>query len=149
MTTNNSQQHMEEWFAHMPQSGISEHLSPTFISCDWAKKTATIAFPVSPWQLNPQRVLHGGFTATAIHFTMELLVAYFAKGIEVSQISSGISYQKPIFKGDTFHVVARLQSQRNDVFHLQGEAIIPERGALASSATAIYSANTPKKGGVL
>lgn len=145
--TNNSQQHMEHWFANMTKSGIGAQLSPALISCDWAKKTVVFAFPVAPWQLNPQRVLHGGFTATALQFTMESLAQYYGEDSHIMPISADISYQKPIFKGDVFHAVVRLVSQRDGVFHLQGEAIVPERGTLASSASAIYSVS--KKGGAL
>ncbi|WP_317855150.1 hotdog fold domain-containing protein [Chakrabartyella piscis] len=148
MNTQSSQSHMEKWFLEMtaPNSpycnkGIGAKFQPTFVSCDLQTKTVTLAYSVMDWQLNPHKSMHGGLTATAIQFTMELLGLYFTNGKKVALISAETAYQKPITIGKTIHVTVKITAQTNQIF-FHGGAYFADTNSLASSASGIFSLET-------
>lgn len=142
--TNFSQMDMETWFLKMTKptsrycaKGIGAKLMPTVVSCDFQNKTVVLAYKAMEWQLNPHKIMHGGLTATAIYFTMELLCGYFANTQKITLVSADTAYQKPIFAKDTYYVTAQLTGYGNTILQVRSEAI--SREVLASSATATYA----------
>lgn len=140
-----SQSHMEDWFLQMTAStspyctkGIGAKFCPTFVSCDFQKKSVTLAFDVNDWQLNPHHSMHGGLTATAIQFTMELLGLYFTNGAEITLISAETAYQKPIVSGKTVHITAEVTAHSQQIY-IRGGAYLADKHTLASSASGIFS----------
>ncbi|MGN1231756.1 MAG: PaaI family thioesterase, partial [Anaerotignum sp.] len=114
-----SQADMETFFhnAMQPGSEIKHHgviprMDPRFVSCDFEKGTVDMAYDVQEWELNPESIIHGGMTSTALDTTMGLLAHYYThlNAPTVVTVTMNVSFLKPIALGDTFHIKCQLDS---------------------------------------
>ena len=144
-----SQEHMEAFFrtAMLPESKIGRHgviprMEPRFVSCDFEKGTLDMAYPVMEWELNPEDILHGGITSTALDTSMGTLAHYYTQlsAPAVVTVTFNVSFLKPVQPTDTFHVISRLESLGRTLATVHGEIRLERDNILAGIATATFMA---------
>lgn len=144
-----SQEHMEAFLqtAMQPDSKLFHHgviprMQPRFVSCDFVKGMLEIAYPVQDWELNPEDILHGGITSTALDSTMGTLAHYYTHvtAADVVTVTFNISFLKPILPTDTFHVIAHLESLGRNLATIRGEIRLERENILAGTANATFMA---------
>lgn len=144
-----SQADMETFFhnAMQPGSEIKHHgviprMDPRFVSCDFTKGTIDIAYDVQEWELNPESIIHGGITSTALDTTMGMLAHYYThlNAPTVVTVTMNVSFLKPIALGDTFHVKCQLDSVGRTLATVKAEVRLERDDILACIATATFMA---------
>lgn len=144
-----SQADMEIFFhnAMQPGSEIKHHgviprMDPRFVSCDFEKGTIDIAYDVQEWELNPENIIHGGMTSTALDTTMGMLAHYYThlNAPTVVTVTMNASFLKPIALGDTFHVKCQLDSVGRTLATVKAEVRLERDDILACIATATFMA---------
>ncbi|MGN0135305.1 hotdog domain-containing protein [Anaerotignum sp.] len=144
-----SQADMETFFhnAMKPNSELKHHgviprMDPRFVSCDFEKGTVDMAFDVQEWELNPEDILHGGITSTALDTSMGMLALYYTHLIAptVVTVTMNVSYLKPITPGDTFHIQCQLDSVGRTLATVKAEVRLERDDILACIATATFMA---------
>lgn len=144
-----SQADMETFFhnAMQPGSEIKHHgviprMDPRFVSCDFEKGTIDIAYDVQEWELNPESILHGGMTSTALDTTMGMLAHYYThlSAPTVVTVTMNVSFLKPIALDDTFHVKCQLDSVGRTLATVKAEVRLERDDILACIATATFMA---------
>lgn len=144
-----SQADMETFFhnAMQPGSEIKHHgviprMDPRFVSCDFEKGTIDIAYDVQEWELNPENIIHGGMTSTALDTTMGMLAHYYThlNAPTVVTVTMNASFLKPIALGDTFHVKCQLDSVGRTLATVKAEVRLERDDILACIATATFMA---------
>lgn len=144
-----SQADMETFYqnAMKPGSEIKHHgviprMDPRFVSCDFEKGTLDIAYDVQEWELNPENIIHGGMTSTALDTTMGMLAHYYThlNAPTVVTITMNVSFLKPIALGDTFHVKCQLDSVGRTLATVKAEVRLERDDILACIATATFMA---------
>lgn len=144
-----SQADMETFFqnAMKPDSEIKHHgviprMDPRFVSCDFEKGTLDIAYDVQEWELNPENIIHGGMTSTALDTTMGMLAHYYThlNAPTVVTVTMNVSFLKPIALGDTFHIKCQLESVGRTLATVKAEVRLERDDILACIATATFMA---------
>lgn len=144
-----SQADMEAFFrdAMKPGSEIKHHgviprMDPRFVSCDFEKGTLDIAYDVQEWELNPENIIHGGMTSTALDTTMGMLAHYYThlNAPTVVTVTMNVSFLKPIALGDTFHIKCQLESVGRTLATVKAEVRLERDDILACIATATFMA---------
>lgn len=144
-----SQADMETFFrnAMKPDSEIKHHgviprMDPCFVSCDFEKGTIDIAYDVQEWELNPEDIIHGGMTSTALDTTMGMLAHYYThlNAPTVVTVTMNVSFLKPIALGDTFHIKCQLDSVGRTLATVKAEVRLERDDILACIATATFMA---------
>ena len=144
-----SQADMETFFqnAMKPDSeikhqGVIPRMDPRFVSCDFEKGTLDIAYDVQEWELNPENIIHGGMTSTALDTTMGMLAHYYThlNAPTVVTVTMNVSFLKPIALGDTFHVKCQLESVGRTLATVKAEVRLERDDILACIATATFMA---------
>ncbi len=144
-----SQADMETFFrdAMKPGSEIKHHgviprMDPRFVSCDFEKGTLDIAYDVQEWELNPENIIHGGMTSTALDTTMGMLAHYYThlNAPTVVTVTMNVSFLKPIALGDTFHIKCQLDSVGRTLATVKAEVRLERDDILACIATATFMA---------
>lgn len=140
-----SQPHMEEWFRMMtnPESavqayGVIPKMQPIFTSCDFEAGTLDMAYRVLDWELNPQKMLHGGITATALDSSVGALCHYYTYPQVLTTVTMDITFLKPVFLGDTFHIRAKMVSLGRTLATATGEVVLEREDTLAAVCRATY-----------
>lgn len=144
-----SQADMELFFqnAMQPNSELKHHgviprMDPRFVSCDFEKGTLEMAYDVQSWELNPEDMIHGGITSTALDTSMGMLCHYYThlSAPTVVTVTMNVSYLKPILLGDTFHVKCQLDSLGHTLATVKAEVRLERDDVLACIATATFMA---------
>lgn len=144
-----SQTDMETYFHNImkPNSEIKHHgvipkMDPRFVSCDFEKGTVDIAFDGLEWEMNPEQIVHGGITSTALDTTMGMLAHYYThlSAPTVVTVTMNITYLKPIQLGDTFHIKCQLDSLGRTLATVKAEVRLERDDILACIATATFMA---------
>lgn len=144
-----SQADMETYFhnAMKPNSEIKHHgvipkMDPRFVSCDFEKGTVDIAFDGLEWEMNPEQIVHGGITSTALDTTMGMLAHYYTRlsAPTVVTVTMNITYLKPIQLGDTFHIQCQLDSLGRTLATVKAEVRLERDDILACISTATFMA---------
>lgn len=144
-----SQADMETFFrnAMQPGSEIKHHgviprMDPRFVSCDFEKGTLDMAYDVQEWELNPEDIIHGGITSTALDTSMGTLAHYYThlSAPTVVTVTMNVSFLKPIQLGDTFHVKCQLDSVGRTLATVKAEVRLERDDILACIATATFMA---------
>lgn len=140
-----SQENMEMWLSQLGQAGnrISEHglveqMRPRFISCDFEKREACIAFDVYDWELNPGGSLHGGITVTGFDMSCGLLCHYYAKQHAITTVNLTTTFLKPILPGDTIYYHAKITSLGRTLMSVTAEARLARGNILAATASVTF-----------
>lgn len=140
-----SQENMRAWFAQMGSpdfplmgSGLLPLLKPRFVSCDFAKKAAVLAFDVKEWELNPEGGLHGGMIVTGFDISFGLLCHYFAKQQMISTVNITTTFLKPIRPEDTVYYHVQVTSLGHTLASMTAEARLGREDILAATATATF-----------
>lgn len=143
----NSQENMEQWLSQLghPDNPISNHgvlvhLEPHFVSCDFAKKEACIAFEALPWELNPGGSLHGGIIMTCFDVSFGLTCHYFAKQYQISTVNLTTTFLKPVLLGDLVHYHVRITNLGRTLISMVAEAKVTRNGKeiLVGTATSTF-----------
>lgn len=136
---------MEQWFSQLgdPENPISSHgvlelLAPRFVSCDFAKREACVAFDVLEWELNPGGSLHGGIIVTGFDVSFGLLCHYYAKQHMVTTVNLTTTYLKPILPGDTVYYHVKITSLGRTLISMTAEARLTRGNLLAATATSTF-----------
>ncbi len=144
-----SQAGMEEYFqsAMLPGSELKHHgvipeMDPRFVSCDFEKGTAEFAYDVHEWELNPEDILHGGMTSTALDTSMGIVAHYYTHLVAptVVTVTMNVTFLKPIQLRDTFHIKCQLDSVGRTMATVKAEVRLERDDILAAIATATFMA---------
>ncbi|MBR4014623.1 MAG: PaaI family thioesterase [Anaerotignum sp.] len=140
-----SQKDMEQWFQSItgPEAALQHHgvipkMKPRFIACDFERGTAEMAYEVLSWELNPQDMIHGGITSTALDTSLGMLTHYYTKPHVLTTVTMSVTFLKPILLGDTFHIHSRLESLGRTLSTVTGEVRLERDNILAATCTATY-----------
>lgn len=138
-----SQENMEAWLSQLGQignrisdRGLVEQMQPRFISCDFAKREACIAFDVRDWELNPGGGLHGGIIMTGFDMACGLICHYYAKQHMINTINLTTTFLKPILPGDTIYYHTKITSLGRTLMSVTAEARL-ERGDILAATAAV------------
>lgn len=126
-------------------SHIIKMLAPEFVSCDVEKREVTIKVHVEQWQLNPQKVMHGGIICTAFDNTFALLTHYYAKDAFITTIDLNTKFLKPIKEHSDLYIKAKACSVGKTLISLTAEAYLKETNAIAATSTATFMILQGKK----
>lgn len=144
-----SQADMEIFFHNImkPNSEIKHHgviprMDPRFVSCDFEKGTVDMAYVGQEWEMNPENIIHGGITSTALDTSMGMLAHYYThlNAPTVVTVTMNITYLKPICLGDTFHIKCQLDSVGRTLATVKAEVRLERDDILACIATATFMA---------
>lgn len=120
-------------------------LGAELYSCDYEKKTLTLAMESQSWMTNPSEMLHGGVTASILDMTMGLLCRYCSGGYMTPTISMEVSYLNPGPLHKTLYIRAEVTKAGFTVCHAAG-SIWAEGGEdrpIATAAGAYYVTRKP------
>ena len=142
--TDLSQEHMETYYRSSmePDSlllhqGVIPKMEPRFVSCDFEKGTSEIAYTVMDWELNPEDMIHGGITSTALDTAMGMMAHYYMQKTVVT-VTINVSFLKPILLGDTFHIHTQLESLGRTLATMKAEVRLERDNLLAGICTATF-----------
>ena len=142
--TDLSQEHMEAYYRSSMEpgslllhQGVIPKMEPRFISCDFEKGSAVIAYTVMEWELNPMDLIHGGMTSTALDTAMGMMAHYYMQKTVVT-VTMNVSFLKPIHMGDTFHIHTQLESLGRTLATLKAELRLEQDNQLAGLCTATF-----------
>ncbi len=140
-----SQENMEAWLSQLGQadnrisnSGLVKRMNPCFVSCDFAKREACLAFEVYDWELNPGGTLHGGIIVTGFDMSFGLTCHYYAKQHMVTTVNLTTTFLKPILQGDTVNYHVKITSLGRTLVSMTAEARLSRGDILAATATATF-----------
>lgn len=140
-----SQEHMEQWarWVANPANPVQAHgviprMQPAFVSCNFEEGWLDMAYPVLEWELNPQRILHGGVLSTALDTSLGVLCHYYVYPKAVTTVTMNVTFLKPILPGDTFHIRARLDSLGRTLATSSGDVILERDNIHAATCSATY-----------
>lgn len=117
---------------------VNAMMRPEFVSCSYAEKTLTVAFPVLEWEKNRVGVMHGGIIAAAFDITTGLLARFLAGQNFAPTIQLETVFLRPISIGDVFEVFVKTNLSGRKLTHLYCEGTVKSSGKLAATATASY-----------
>ncbi|NLY71543.1 MAG: PaaI family thioesterase [Clostridiales bacterium] len=117
---------------------IDGQLKPKFIDCNAKAGTITLEFPVMDWQLNTNNVMHGGMIATVFDEALGIFAHYFSEGKAALTSNITVHYLKPVPKGDSLLITAKIISAGRKVITLSGEGHLKSNGIMTNSAIASF-----------
>lgn len=111
-----------------------------FISCDWDRKSLTLALDPAPWMANPMGIMHGGLIASAMDSAMGTLSYFYAgSGKRTPTVTMQTSYLRPVPLDHKIYIRARLSSAGRTLIHLTCELWADrEDGRLCATSTGAY-----------
>lgn len=142
-----SQENMEQWLSQLghpdnpiSNKGVLARLHPRFVSCDYEKREACIAFEAIEWELNPGGSLHGGILMTFFDVSFGVVCHYYTKQHRIATVNLGTTFLKPVLLGDTVHCHIRITHLGRTVMSMTAEAHVNRNGRdiLAGTATATF-----------
>ncbi|NLP30140.1 MAG: PaaI family thioesterase [Clostridiales bacterium] len=117
---------------------IDGKLNLKLVGCNAEAGTITMEFPVMDWQLNTNNVMHGGMIATAFDEVLGIFAHYFAEGKAALTSNITVHYLKPVPKGDSLLITAKIISAGRKVITLSGEGHLKSNGMMTNSAIATF-----------
>ena len=144
-----SQADMEQFFhdamkpgSYLKHHGVIPRMDPRFVGCDFEKGTAEFAYDAMEWELNPEDILHGGITSTALDTSMGSLAHYYThlSAPTVVTVTMNVSFLKPIALGDTFRIICQLDSLGRTLATVKAEVRLEKGDVLAGISTATFMA---------
>lgn len=142
-----SQENMEQWLSQIghpdnpiSNKGVLVRLQPKFVSCDFEKKEACIAFAVLPWERNPGGSLHGGIMMTCFDVAFGLTCHYYAKQHQITTVNLTTTFLKPVLLGDVVEYRVRVTNLGRTLISMVAEGHINRNGkdVLIGTATATF-----------
>lgn len=140
-----SQEDMTLWFqgisnknSRLLRQGVIPKMEPRFRTCDFEAGTLEVAFQVLPWELNPQKVVHGGIISTAVDTTLGMLCHYYVNPHVITTVSLNTTFHKPIVLGDTFVIKGKIDFLGRSLVTVSGEIYSKEDTVLAATSTATF-----------
>lgn len=113
-------------------------LKPEFISCSEIDRTITIVFPVLEWELNANKVMHGGIIAMIFDEVLGIFANYISdKRAVTSNIT--VNYLRPVPMNEDFIITAKLTSAGRKLITLTGEGRLKSNNMLTDTAMATYT----------
>lgn len=91
-------------------------MTPEFVEMDSEKMSLTLAYPVHPWERNPDGVVHGGIMAAMIDTTMGTLTHAMC-GVMTPTIHLDTAYLRPAPGDGTILIRAHLSLLGRGVIH--------------------------------
>ncbi|MGI5912248.1 MAG: PaaI family thioesterase [Syntrophomonadaceae bacterium] len=98
-------------------------------------ESLTNAYPVLEMYSNPRKVMQGGFIAAAFDNTFGTYIYYTVNHLRMATIDLNLSFQNPIFVGDTLLVKAYIKKFGKTIVHMVGEAFDSKNKIIATSTT--------------
>ena len=120
------------------KDSINGMMRPQKVSCSFAEKTLTFAFPLQPWQVNRVGNLHGGIICTAFDLTVAALARFYAGENFAPTISLDVKYVRPVSVDDTLIVKAAATAAGRRITQLVCEAYSQKTGKLAATGASVY-----------
>lgn len=120
------------------KDSINGMMRPQKVSCSYAEKTLTFAFPLQPWQVNRVGNLHGGIICTAFDLTVAALARFYAGENFAPTISLDVKYVRPVSVDDTLIVKAAATAAGRRITQLVCEAYSQKTGKLAATGASVY-----------
>lgn len=114
-------------------------LKPKFYSYDPEARSSTLEFPVLEWELNGNKVMHGGNIASAFDVSLGMLANVVSNNHFAPTTNLSINYIKPIHFEDSLLVTAKLTSIGHKLITLSGEGRLKSSGKIAATAMATYT----------
>ena len=142
-----SQENMEQWLSQLghpdnpiSNKGVLVHLEPHFISCDFEKREACIAFEALPWELNPGGSLHGGIIITCFDVSFGLTCHYYAKQHMITIVNLTTTFLKPVLLGDMVQYRVKITNLGRTLISMVAEGWVNRNGKdiLVGTATATF-----------
>lgn len=140
-----SQENMEAWLSQLgvadnriSNRGLVEQMQPRFISCDFEKREACIAFAVRDWELNPGGSLHGGLIVAGFDMSCGLLCHYYAKQHMINTVNLTTTFLKPVLPTDTVYYHAKITSLGRTLMSVTAEARLARNDILAATASVTF-----------
>lgn len=119
--------------------GIVKHIKFNYVDSSFEKQETTIEFPVLEWELNPRRVMHGGFLNTLFDSALGLTVgAFMDENDYVVTLDIATDYIKPIPENDALIIKCKIISFGHTIIKTTAEAIIKSSGKLAATCASKF-----------
>lgn len=113
-------------------------LQARYESCDFARKTLLLSFPIEEYMRNPVGVMHGGAVAGVLDITMGSLTFYMCGEYLTPTINMNVSYERPVPTGKRMFVEATCLSCGKTMAYATAKAWMedcPEKIVASASGT--------------
>lgn len=128
---------MERLYPKEPEHLYSK-MQVEFYSCNYAKKSVILRFPIQRWELNHMATMHGGLIATAIDTACGVIVRNVSKSERIPTINLNINYISPGMAQDALLVTAQADRAGNRVCNVHAVCKSEKTDRLIATATANF-----------
>ncbi|HCL80178.1 MAG TPA: hypothetical protein DIC53_09460 [Synergistaceae bacterium] len=117
---------------------LNKRMDPRYVGSDDEELTLELEFTVQEWQLNHSHILHGGAMATAFDETLGLLARWAAAPMSSVTTHLTTSFLRPVHRGSTLLVRAKILSLGKRLITVRGEAYADTPDNLVGAAMASF-----------
>ena len=142
--TEKMRERIEERLKAAPQCRINAMLNIELVDCSYEERTATLAFGVHEWMLNPAGILHGGVMTTFFDISMGVLAVYLNGDVLSPTANLSVNFVRPVQSGEQVRIEARCHHSGRTMTQTSATAYSSAHDAECAYATAIFSKSTPK-----
>ena len=115
-------------------SGIIKVLNYEYVDCSYENKESTFLFPVSDWQLNPRKLLQGGFLNTFFDTALAFTVSCFSDADDyVVTLDMYTDFIKPIPGNDSVLIKSKIISNGHTIKKTTSEARLKSNNKLVAT----------------
>ncbi|HHU17057.1 MAG TPA: PaaI family thioesterase [Clostridiales bacterium] len=115
---------------------VNQLMTVQFVSCSEIERTITLEFPVMEWQLNSNRVMHGGIVSTAFDIAMGVFANYLNRAV-TGNIT--VNFIKPVPVNDSLIITSKVTSSGKRLTTLSAEGRLKSSGIIAGTAVATFA----------
>lgn len=133
-----------ERIASAPQCRINAMLNIELVDCSYEDLSATLAFGVEDWMLNPSGLLHGGVLATFFDIAMGVLAIGLNENVLTPTANLSVNFVRPVQNGECVTIAAHCHHDGRTMLQTSATARSSAQDAECAYATAIFSKSTPK-----
>ncbi len=143
-TTKKMRESIEERILSTHQHRINSMLNIELVDCSCEDCTATLAFDVRDWMLNPGGLLHGGILTTFFDISMGILSFYLNGDLIAPTATLSVNFVRPVQNGERVLIKARSHHSGRTMIQTSASAFTDGCDSECAYATAIFSKSTPK-----
>jgi len=141
-----SQEGMEQWIrmslganSSIYRGGIIPMMKPKFERCSYQDRTAVISFQAQQWELNPENIMHGGLTVTAMDTSFGILCHYYARQKMITTVTIATTFLKPVDLDDTMEIAVKVTSLGRTLVSMTAEVyLVNKQNLLAATGNTTF-----------
>lgn len=124
---------------------INAMLDMQLVAWDIEKKSVTLAFPISAWEMNPAGHLHGGIICTALDITMGCASYIYTNAGFTPTIQLAVNFVRSINEGEELFIEGICDHAGRRMVQTRAIAITSGKDEVVASANGSYAVNEIRK----